>query len=289
MTKILINSGPSRRGWHRLELFLRCPQLWIYRYIIQAPYLVNAERMPLVRGSLGHVGLAHHYARMRAAQRGENPDSYYDVEEAMELVAPTFGDMGPDILPVARGAVRFYCQKYATEQVKVLDVEREVEAQVRWNGRGPYLFTQRIDLAYEGADGRVWIEDHKFVAQMRAKVPKRYTLSGQFQGLQWFGRAIYGERFGGVRVNIIQVPNKDPVFGTDARVERIRLEPAPAMLERFPQLVCDAEEGIARLTEEIESGRRSPYQAPAAAQEQVCQGPYGLCDAFEACRWGDAA
>src|SRR5690348_7528301 len=114
--KILINTGPSERGWHRLESYLRCPQLYAWGYgrggRVEEQGAAFADRFPasnpLVRGSIGHAGLAHVYARLKAVQEGRDPDDYYLPTKAMELVAATFGERGARMLPIAREAVKGY-------------------------------------------------------------------------------------------------------------------------------------------------------------------------------------
>ena len=64
---------------------------------------------------------------------------------------------------------------------------------------------------------------------------------------------------------------------------RTVLDPAPAMLVRYPEIVQHAEEGISRLRAMIALGR----PLPAAPSEHVCYGAYGECPAFDLCRWGD--
>src|SRR5512142_2081746 len=95
--KILLNTGPSPRGAHRLETILTCPQLYAYLHVLK---LDLGDRTPLVRGSLGHVSLAHHYVQLRAVQRGEDPAAFYEPHVAIDQAALTFGDMGVSLAPV---------------------------------------------------------------------------------------------------------------------------------------------------------------------------------------------
>lgn len=64
----LINAGPSERGWHRIESVMRCPRLYAWEH---SGLIERQISEPLARGSLIHVGLAHHYQRMKENQLGE--------------------------------------------------------------------------------------------------------------------------------------------------------------------------------------------------------------------------
>ena len=84
MSKFLIDPGPSRKGWHRLAKVLRCPRLYALSYKQKHRTSDEPPAEPLVKGSLFHVGLAHHY--------GLQSDLYPDVElyspgEAFEQLA----------------------------------------------------------------------------------------------------------------------------------------------------------------------------------------------------------
>jgi hypothetical protein len=262
--RILINTGPSPRGWHRIESFLRCPTLYWWKYHRGCGEVSEA----LVRGSIGHAGLAHFYARLRARQQGQPIDAYYNVPDAMRLVGDTFGDLGRSLVPKVIPVVEQYVNRYATTDVRlrVLGVEDLLET--KFHG---FRYTARADLVVEDEQGRVWIYDHKFVGRIEDKVFKRYAMCGQFFGLHYLGVARYAERFGGVLVNAV---------GMDRRVGRTALDAAPWALQRFPNVVANTERQIAAMTDvPIESW-------PMALSEVVCITPYGPCPHFDACRWG---
>lgn len=81
--RILLDSGPSVRGWHFHEDFLRCPQLWAYRVKLR---LVFPSTVPLVRGSLFHLGVAHYGARLYLAQNGLDVGLVHEPHEAMRIL-----------------------------------------------------------------------------------------------------------------------------------------------------------------------------------------------------------
>lgn len=91
MTQHLINSSKSARGWSYYSNYFKCPRLWAYERIAKID-LGSAD--PLLRGSMGHVGLAHFFARTGARQQNgfvygveriTDPDYFYDPYTAMEL------------------------------------------------------------------------------------------------------------------------------------------------------------------------------------------------------------
>lgn len=268
---ILINSGPSDRGFHRLESWLRCPQLYAWGYGRKGAARFP-PRLPLVRGNLVHVGLAHSYARAKAVQEGRDPADYYPPLEAVELASREFP---PDLVEQASLVVpkvlRAYVQHYGTEPYRIVAVEEQRE--MEFFG---YRYTARVDLEIEDAGGKVWWLDHKTCNKIESKVFDRYTLSGQFLGLQHLGFKVWGEKFGGVLLNLLGCAGT-PTFAREA------IEAAPWALERFPWIVKHAEEGIAATEALLARGE----PVPMAVSEHVCMTSYGRCPAHDLCRLGD--
>jgi hypothetical protein len=241
------------------------------------PVVAPEPAMPLVRGTLGHVGLAHYYARLREFRAGRDIHAYLSPDTAMIQVASRFAN-GPGLLPAVSAAVHAYANHYAAERrssdFEVLDIEREVETQ--FHG---WRYTARLDLVTREG-GKVWFYDHKFVGKIEDKTLRRYTLSGQFLGQIWLGArlcaggqaAIYPAPFGGIKINMVGM--------SGPRFVRVTPDPAPWTLRRFPGIVKTAEE-------QIEALKDTPIDEwPAAPSEMTCYTPYGECEWFDACRWG---
>lgn len=269
--KTLIDTGPSKRGFHRLEAFLRCPRLFSLGYGRSGEsaemMTANAKRFPpgypLIRGTIGHVGLAHLYARLMASRAGADPEGYYRPGEAMTLMAGRFGEMGAEALASLRPLLGEYLSRYANDSEKeILGVETLLE--MEFEG---FPYTARADLVYRGRDGKVQIVDHKFTGRIESKSLSRYTLSGQFLGLTHLGFARWGDEFGGVVVNLLG--EKDHRFLRDT------IPPAPWALEAFPRMVVATELAIAR------------GDFPPTFSEFTCMTPYGRCAAWDLCRWGE--
>ena len=267
--RLLIFTGPSPRGWHRLQLFLECPQRYAWNYIGGLKG-IDGNAPPLVKGSLIHLGLAQHYARLREIQQGKDPDLYYDPIEAIDIMGEAQGGPWKDFGPLAKDVMDAYLHKWRHENMKVVSVEELLEANI-----GGHRFTGRMDLVVEDGEGRIWIIDHKTTGRLQAQQKRFYSVSGQILGYQWLGKLHYGDRFGGMRLNMIQ-------HGGDFKFQRFNVEPAPKLFEKWPQAVQDAEEGIAKLMEE----KRPVDQWPIAPSELVCFHRYGPCNFLEQCKWG---
>lgn len=269
---VLLDTGPSARGAHRLQTALTCPALFAFQKLMKHEAALG-DRGPLVRGSIGHVALAHHYARLGAVQHNIDPETYFPPETAIDMVAEKFGTMGRSFQRLIHDAYKHYQAHYSVERHEVVGVECPVDYQVP-TPDGPIRFTQRWDLLTRDDAGRMWITDHKFVGQIQAKTIDRYALSIQFTGMVWLGHTLYGTNFGGVRLNLVGV-------GPRFNFMRPTLPPAPDAVRRFPATLAHAERVIASI-----EGLTDPWDAPHAYSEMICMTPYGPCPATDLCRWG---
>ena len=267
--RLLIYTGPSPRGWHRLQLFLECPQRFAWKYRSEkAPE--RPESPPLIKGSLIHLGLAQHYAQVREMQEGRDPKRYYDPSEAISILADAKPEWAP-YADLAKEVVTAHQLRWQHERFRVIGVEELLDGVVEG-----HRFTGRMDLIVEDSAGKVWVIDHKTTGRLQSKQREFYSVSGQILGYQTLGRMRYGERFGGMRLNMIQ-------HGGSFQFERWDVRPAPHLLARWPSAVADAERRIAALDAE----KRPVNQWPVAPSELVCYHRYGACDFIEACRWGE--
>ena len=265
----LLNTGPSPRGWHRLQLMLECPQKWAFRY--KDPNAANDfVSVPLIKGSMMHLILAHHYLHVKAHQEGREDTEWLEPREALRQGCKENGEAWQQHYENILGCYEAYLANWHFEDIKILEVEKLAYAKI-----GEYVFTGRFDLVYEDRRGMVWICDHKTTGRMQTKQRKFYSISGQLVGYRYLGQQIYGDRFGGMILN--QVQHAEP-----HKFARITLPPAPNLIQRFPQIVKDAEDEIASLEA---SGRRF-NEYPMAANELTCYSRYGPCPHMEKCQWG---
>ena len=293
MQKKLVDAGSSGEfGWHACELALRCPRLYAYKYrdTVEAEPVDEDGPLPtlklgfkptqkagdskavgkpaLSRGSLIHAGLANHYRRLQATQRGESADEWADPIEAIKATVEEHPEYAPQE-EEAIGAVRAYIANWAKEKVEVLHVEEVFAAEIEGE-----RYTQRLDLVVREPDGKVYVWDHKGVGRIDSKTISRYTLSGQFIGMRRLVHAVYEAEFGGVRLNLVESSGKGYAF------QRCLVDPAPSAVKTFPLTVLHARAVV-------KSYSTLPVEEwPQALSEQTCMTAYGRCDYFERCRWG---
>ncbi len=276
MTKQLLNAGPSEAGWHRLQTVLRCPRLYALG--------TDWDKPALVKGSLVHIGLAHHYKRMQSEQRGEDPDEWYRAGEAITCLsiqeyARTGSELWMQFAEIAQRVVENYEFHWNAEQWEIIGVEKELRANVYDEELDTtYLYTQRADLIVRDRGGNVHIIDHKSTARIAPKVVKRYALSGQMLGYQLFGRKLWGEKFAGVMLNMLQFPKS-----LDGKFEFTRptLESAPVAVQDLKQTIIYAERIIRKYKD------LPPNEWPAVYHETACWTPYGECPKANICKWGE--
>lgn len=274
MDRLILITGPSPRGWHRIQTMLECPQKYAYTYLYKMEGADDGEgdRTPLVRGSLLHLGLAHYYKRIQRRQQQEDPDLYYTPAEAIRLYASIMKGLYKDHAEDMVQCLQAYEDHYAMrENYKILHVEELFSAYI-----GKYYYTGRLDLVVEDSRGQVWALDHKGSGRIEAKHREFYAMSGQLIGYRWLARSAFGTRFAGFKLNLIQHGNNNFQF------ERPAISPTPYLNSRFTQTILDAEERI----EALEASGRAVDEWPLAMNEMTCYGRYGACPHTEKCRWG---
>jgi hypothetical protein len=296
----MLDAGQSERGWHRLSMALKCPQLHAYKEILK---LTMPETDPLVRGSLCHQGLAHLYRRVQALQEGEDPDQWYDPVTAMQLFAEqqdarptsrthdgTRGVKHPDSIPYAKhlqdctDAVQGYSDFWVGyEDYRILGVEIELRALVPESGWSldplttEFLITQRADLVVEDPDGYVYYIDHKTRGRKDNRAIRAYSRSGQFQGYQNFGRNAHGRKWGGNIINFITFGSKS--YSYEREVPDIR----PWRVQCFPDTVRYGE----RIVQDMEKMGVDPWKWPKVNVDNgCCEHRYGPCPAADWCDYG---
>lgn len=287
----LIDTGPSERGAHRLDTISRCLRLYGYHLAGFDP----GPRLPLTRGTMLHIALAHHYERIRLAQRGESSADLYAPEEAVQayvakLVARAgeskgqndaqevklAQDLQPDVIRVYRQFAAYYSND--ARNYEILGVERAVEGRVPGFAPTdpPLRVTQRYDLAArDRRDGRIYVIDHKGVYYPSNATLERYTLSIQFLLMQYGAVRLFGAEFGGVKVQRCG-------FDDPSTFKRDTIAPAPEALEGLPAAIAWREKILA----DAAAMFPDPKTWPMAISEQTCIGPYGKCDAYDICQWG---
>lgn len=279
--RILINTGGTEFGSHVLETADRCLQL--FAYIVVLGLDLGETREPLIRGSLLHAGLAHHYVR-RGAQQAEgvdfdgsiykDPDQFYEPLDAVTRAGIALVKDGEDrmlvnhLVPMVQERIQQYIDYYrGRDQFRILFVEKLFKTTIHG-----YPYTCRMDLGIDIAHQGTWMVDHKGAARI-TKSHEIYSPSLQVQGLQLFGRQNYGERFKGVILNYVS--------WSDVHFERRPPTPAPAFASRIEQSVFDIWSSLHTLL----GTKRDPWKWPV--RYSGCIDKWGkLCPGYKLCMDG---
>ena len=266
----IIHTGPSPRGWHRLQQAAECLQKFAWRYEAPQKEAKGPPSPALAKGSLIHLALAQHYARIKARQEGGDPEEWCEPAEAVTLISQLEGTEA--FASVAIEAYEAYCLQYPDDEktMKIVGIEELMSTKVQ----GKYLLTGRIDLAFEDMAGRIWAMDHKTTAYLKSSHKQFYTISGQLLGYSHMAREKYGEKYAGMKLNLIQ--------HTKPKFDRITLPRSPNLETRFESIVVDIEESIER----VQASGRDFDDWPKAINELTCYHRYGPCEYLSQCRFG---
>ena len=280
MNPILLNAGPSERGWHRIESAARCLRLFAWE---QAGKLGRVETEPLIKGSLLHIGLAQYYARMQAEQEGNNPNAYFTPEEGVrelsrqeiDRASPEGGKIWEASVSIVLSSLKEYMYRWGDHHHwRIVMVEKQLKATIKSPSGNSFLFTQRPDLIIQDQDKKYWIVDHKSCYRIVGRTLQQHILSGQFLGYMTFGKAKYGRDFGGCVVNRVKLSSPHAF-------DRSTVEPAPSAIRNFTKMLGQTEDIVAQFE------GKDVMEWPATYSDQTCYGKYGQCPAFDLCRWGE--
>ena len=276
----LVNTGPSEFGWHKYD-DMKCPRFFALSH---GAGLSTIPASALIRGSMAHVALGQHYARLRAQQCDADPDKYYHVREGLVAYGESLDtDEGRSTFTKYFGETMSmhaqYLAQFGTDPTwEILGVEKEERARVS-DGAEQYLYTQGIDLVAR-INGKVYFIDHKTMARRTPRVIERYEVNGQFIGYQWLGKLRYGHEFGGVMINALQKPRKDGRW----EFKRVHVRPAPGLVRDFKTFIILSQRRLARLREEFGENWDTWPSSPHSGN---CYHAYGPCPFLDRCRRGD--
>lgn len=272
MTSPLPSAGPSRRGYHRVADYAVCPFRYAVKHLLHLEPPIASDAIAL--GSLGHIGLMHYYLARTGVTEG-----VLDPIEAMRTAPARIAHQ------FARAAEIFgyYVERYRSETLRVLDVEREFAVTVTDRKGVRHLHTQRADLVVDLA-GSVAIFDHKFEANVGPARMNVHCAEGQFVGYECIGRKLlpklYGLPWGGVYVNGIR---SVPPYGARDSFRRIPLAVPAERVRRFPAMIAELNTAIDRDADEL----RDPYDY--RRNFEACNGMRYGCDYTRLCDEGKRA
>lgn len=303
----LINASRSKRGFSRVGNYFKCIRRGAFSTAYPEDRAKEPPSDPLIRGSLLHMGLAHHYARLGARRNKggvhangklyTDPDQLHPPATAVMLLAEQEGPEWEARIEVVLLALKSYIQKYGDDLAwEVVAVEHEYvmtlpETVTLRGPKGeeydnPYpplsldrrLYTQRADLVIrDRASGMIWIPDHKSAYQLLSKTARQYILHGQFLGYAAIGKKVYKEKFAGVLLNRVKLSPFD--------ADRMPVEAAPAAVAGYVRNLVLMEQQIAM----YEDRNLPPELWPGAFHEEVCFSKYGQCPFMARCQWGGTA
>jgi hypothetical protein len=121
VTQHLLDAGASEIGWSYYGDAFKCLHLFGLKRYTQLP----DDSAGRTRGSLGHTGMAHLYARWQARQMKKDPDVFYDVEPAMAEWCRRHPE-GAEWLPLMTEILRRYMARYPEAPGRIMGVEMPI-------------------------------------------------------------------------------------------------------------------------------------------------------------------
>jgi hypothetical protein len=251
----LLAGGESPFGNHRVETFNLCPRLYYYKYVDKKTVTRRATGL----GTLVHQGLAHRYAHIQGRTE------LYAPAEAMTVLAAQTDTV--DLLPEALHILKSYDAHYGEDHMQVLYVEDTFALKF-----GETKITMRVDTIWHSRNAdKYWIVDHKTGARITSATARTYSATGQIVAARILGQKLWGRKFGGVLLNLIQ---------TDGlKFDRQVVSPAPGLVASYPMSI----QASAKRIKELEGQPCEAY--PRHVSEHTCQTRYGVCSFLEKCLW----
>lgn len=236
----------------------------------------------MARGSLIHVALAHAFVKL-AIEGGteivvcgyrfnaEHKELFYTPEEALEAAAAILGPVCHTYaLPAARrmlpGALAW------AHRLFELEIPIAVETQVAMHvPLSPFVYTSRLDLlTQDRGSGLAYAHDYKTANDTGKASKRRYALSAQMAGQDQILQRIFGTRWGGVKVDLIQDPGEkgEKPF----KVEEYRIPRHPVGYGLVPA-VQDAQQRISpHLGKPISEWPGNPFHCSGCSFAKICFG-----------------
>jgi len=297
----LMFTGPSPFGGHRYVLFDTCPRKYGLDHsdypmpyydsenVLAAPPTEEGEEgksaWELIRGTTIHTGLAHHYARKQAREKGDS-DRYnllYSPLESMEALHAQererahYDDrsLWDDALVVSQRVYREYAKRFAFERAKV-EVVEEVFVMELGESKAPYTF--RLDLGLRDSNQKVWMVDHKSTTRLRTDHGWIYGISAQFQAYAIGGRAVYGANYGGVMANMMEMPDPEDSEGR-AVFSRPQVPQVTGFLAGFAERIS----GIYERMQDLVKKGIPPELWPKRPGTHTCKAYGRICPYYEKC------
>lgn len=271
----LIDPSPNKFGSSFHGALFRCVQSAAYQ---QA--LPSQTKWAYTRGSLVHVGLAHHLVQ-RSTAAGitvyhdtkvfKHPSDVVSPEQAIDLASDSRNNY--EFTDLSKQAVLAFSREYYDDTLRAHAVEHTMGITY-----DDFLVQLRVDwIGEDTKTGLFWMIDNKTSSYMKKDTLEAFSLDFQFLFLHHLGRHYYGDRFGGVRVQVLNLGKKIEVY-------RANVGFAPEALRQLPDQIRYKRKEWLRLQE----ANTALDGYPKAYHNLVCRHSYGMCDYFERCKMGSA-
>jgi len=258
--KEFIDTGRSRFGFSRFQCFSMCPRKYAYDYISKEK-TIRPFAKSLQKGSMVHIGLAHHYI---------DGDKYMSPIEAIEHYSHNLigeADVIEECTEKSKESVLKYIEKYEDEdEFEILGIEKEYE----YNVSPTRSLTQRVDLIYKDLKtNEIVFCDHKTTSRYSKSIVDNYRMSGQFIGYVLIARQHFGIGNPKILLNVI-------VLTKEIRFYRHPLQLSDNAIANYPKMICHIYDQMDTYGDNVED-------YPMIMTEFSCNGKYGRCPHYERC------
>lgn len=153
-----VETGASPRGWSKIGCFFKCPFKYAYHYELAERYgLKQGDHAALLRGSLGHTGLAVYYERLRRERLGLDTTGLLEPLHAMAAYAVAHPEAEQHLADMQR-VVDLYLRNFPGHMgSQILLVESLCVAVIGWvEGKyGLWLVPEAIGEVITQTNGNV--------------------------------------------------------------------------------------------------------------------------------------
>ena len=260
--KKYINTGRSKFGFSRFQTFAQCPRKYAYDYISKEKVVYPFSKS-LEKGSMVHVGLAHHYGNLK-----EN-NAYIEPIQSIEKYSDELNGFVDEIEECKNKsieAVEQYIENYIEDDFEILHIEKEFE----YNVAPARRLTQRVDLIYrDKRTNEIVFCDHKTTSRYSENIKDNYRMSGQFIGYHYIAKQFFGIENPKILLNVI-------VLTKQVRFYRHFLQLSTHAINNYPKMICHIFNLMDNYSENVE-------EYPMIITEFSCNGKYGRCPHFDKC------
>lgn len=243
----------------RANTFRTCPWMYYESYerngtgLERKPNLYEKEPYtPMQFGTRGHELMHERYAKMAGKPIKPYPESPIEL---LELEA----------MMVFAG----YENKYATEKLDILDVERTIRVPLNEN----HNFIGKMDLVHV-VDGKVEILDHKFQTRSaKSNLPQKWAARDQATLYLWAASKLYdGLPIGNFTVNAVTRPSEKGLVPPTY--------PDRQKLERTEEQIRIAVRDLIYIADQITYLREKYGDEPWPASREECY-TWGQCEFYQ--------